>query len=76
MFKPTPTILARYLFQTLQVFLSRSEDVHGVWLSSLDFILSLFSQFELSLFFLLLPKPMDTGYLVNATSPTILAGSF
>ena len=35
------------------------------------------SQFELSHFLAqLLPKYIDTGYLVNATLPTILAISF
>ena len=34
-------------------------------------------QFELSHFLAqLLPKYIDTGYLVNATAPSILVGSF
>ena len=41
------------------------------------FYLLLFSQFELCHFWdRFLPKHIDTGYLVNATPPTILAWSF
>ena len=45
-----------------------------VWVVSSEFFLSVFMQFELSHFFTqLLQKHIDTGYLVNATPPTILA---
>ena len=38
-------------FETLQVFLSWSEDVHVVWIQSLEWFLSLFPHFELQSFF-------------------------
>ena len=57
--------------------LSMFEDVHKVWLLSSDDFLLLFSQFELRhLLAYLLPKHIHTGYLVNATPPTILPGYF
>ena len=59
-----PTILE--LFETLKVFLSRSEDVHDIWLSSSDYFCHFFSHFLAQL----LPK-----HIVNATLLTILAGS-
>ena len=37
-------------FETLQMFLSWSEDMHVVWILSSDYFWSLFSQFELSHF--------------------------
>ena len=38
------------LFETLQMFLSWSEDMHVLWILSCDYFLSLFLQFELSHF--------------------------
>ena len=38
------------LFETLQMFLSWSEDMHVIWILSWDYFFSLFPQFELSHF--------------------------
>ena len=57
-------------FETSQVFWSWSEDVHVVLIYSSDYILSLFPQFELSLFqALLLSTYVDSMYLVSGVTP-------
>ena len=44
------TVLHANSFETLQMFLSWSEDMHVVWILSSDYFLSLFPKVELSNF--------------------------
>ena len=59
----TPPTFLPDLFETLQVFLSRFEDVHDVWLLSSDWFGPFFSILNLVIFGL---KHIYSGYLVNA----------
>ena len=47
--------------------------MHDVWLLSSNYFLSLLCSSDLVIWGL---KHLDTRYLVNATPPTVLAGSF
>ena len=65
-------------FETLQVFLSWSENVYVFWILSSDYILSLFLHFEHSHFSGVntIKRCIDNGYLVCTTPPTVLCRSF
>ena len=63
-------------FETLQMFLSWSENMHVVWIYSSNYFCHFF-QVELCHFLaFLLSKSIDSGYLVCASPPTVLCRFF
>ena len=62
------------LIETMQMFLSLSKDFHVLLVYFLNYVLSLLLGFEFSPFSS--SDSIDSGYLVDATSPTVVDSSF
>ena len=60
--------------ETMQMVLSLSEDMHVLLVYFLNYVLSLLLGFELSPFSS--SNSTDSGYLVDATPPTVVDSSF
>ena len=72
-----PTIFAGSFWNFADIFIKVWRCAWGLAVILRSIFVIFFSQFELSQFWAqLLPKHIDTGYVVNANPPTILAVSF